>query len=314
MIATIARAHRFGLRRIAARLLLDHALQHARHERHAGRLDRLQVAGREEPRRAGVAASQRGIGEHSASGAMRGTPRASRSAARGRGARGARCTSARATTGRRPRRRRCRTSTGPPAAGSNMRPTSSARSRSTGRLAAGVRCSCIAVILLQARPCAAIAASGGRTYHRARIRVRRTRAKRRRILSPMTTPFELAARELADRRRTGRLGPGLAADGAARRHRRRARAAAARRRAHRRRHRRLEMPRCRRRGRLIVAPLFASTLRRASPAALRVRGTMATIEPEVAFVLARDLPPRASALRGGRESAMRSAKRASCWS
>src|SRR4030095_6645917 len=33
-------AHRFGLRRIAARLLLDHPLQHARHERDAGGLDR----------------------------------------------------------------------------------------------------------------------------------------------------------------------------------------------------------------------------------------------------------------------------------
>ncbi len=44
------RAHRLGLRRIAARLLLDHALQHARHERDAARLDRLQVARREEPR------------------------------------------------------------------------------------------------------------------------------------------------------------------------------------------------------------------------------------------------------------------------
>jgi len=107
----------------------------------------------------------------------------------------------------------------------------------------------------------------------------------------MTTPFELAARELADRRRAGRLGPGLDAAGrpadiagALALQRRVAelfgdaiggwKAA-------------MPVP-----GRLIVAPLFASTLRRASPAAMRVRRTMATIEPEVAFVLARDLPPR----------------------
>ena len=42
--------HTLGLRRIAARLLLDDALEHARNERHAGGLDRLQVAGRHEPR------------------------------------------------------------------------------------------------------------------------------------------------------------------------------------------------------------------------------------------------------------------------
>jgi 2-keto-4-pentenoate hydratase len=107
----------------------------------------------------------------------------------------------------------------------------------------------------------------------------------------MTTPFEIAARELADRRRAGRLGPGLAADG------RPADIAGAL--ALQRRVAELlgdpiggwkaAMPAP---GRLIVAPLFAPTLRRSSPTAVRVRGTMATIEPEVAFVLARDLPPR----------------------
>ena len=41
-------AHRLRRRRVAARLLLDHALEHARGEGHAGGLDRLQVAGREQ--------------------------------------------------------------------------------------------------------------------------------------------------------------------------------------------------------------------------------------------------------------------------
>ena len=40
---------------ISARLLLDDALEHARHERHAGRLQRLQVARRQQPRLRGVA-------------------------------------------------------------------------------------------------------------------------------------------------------------------------------------------------------------------------------------------------------------------
>ena len=48
--AEVLLAHALGLRRIAARLLLDHAFEHARHERHARGLDRLQVDGREEPR------------------------------------------------------------------------------------------------------------------------------------------------------------------------------------------------------------------------------------------------------------------------
>ena len=48
-------AHGLGLRRVAARLLLDDALEHARHEGHAGGLDRCEVAGREKPGRARVA-------------------------------------------------------------------------------------------------------------------------------------------------------------------------------------------------------------------------------------------------------------------
>ena len=48
-------ADRFRLGRITARLLLDHPFQHARHEGHAAGLDRLQIAGCEEPRAAAVA-------------------------------------------------------------------------------------------------------------------------------------------------------------------------------------------------------------------------------------------------------------------
>jgi 2-keto-4-pentenoate hydratase len=47
-------------------------------------------------------------------------------------------------------------------------------------------------------------------------------------------------------------------------------------------------------GRMIVAPLFAAAIRTTSPCALRVRGNTAPIEPEIAFVLGRDLPPRAT--------------------
>jgi 2-keto-4-pentenoate hydratase len=107
----------------------------------------------------------------------------------------------------------------------------------------------------------------------------------------MTSAFELAARELADRRRSGRLGPGLAADGrpadiadALTMQRRVAvllgDAVAGW---------KCAMPAA---GRTIVAPLFAPTIRRSSPTPLRVRGAVASIEPEIAFVLARDLPPR----------------------
>ena len=46
--------------------------------------------------------------------------------------------------------------------------------------------------------------------------------------------------------------------------------------------------------RTIVAPLFASTIRRTSPCDIHVRGDTASIEPEIAFVLSRDLPARAA--------------------
>ena len=59
MTPAILRRTRVGLRRIAARLLLDDALEHARDERHAGGLDRLQVARRQQPGLRGVAASPR---------------------------------------------------------------------------------------------------------------------------------------------------------------------------------------------------------------------------------------------------------------
>ena len=45
----------FGLGRVAARLLLDDALEQAGDEGHAARFHRLQIAGREQPRRAPVA-------------------------------------------------------------------------------------------------------------------------------------------------------------------------------------------------------------------------------------------------------------------
>jgi 2-keto-4-pentenoate hydratase len=43
---------------------------------------------------------------------------------------------------------------------------------------------------------------------------------------------------------------------------------------------------------LVVAPIFASNLYRTSPCAMPVNAGIAAIEPEVAFVLGRDLPPR----------------------
>jgi 2-keto-4-pentenoate hydratase len=136
------------------------------------------------------------------------------------------------------------------------------------------------------------AASPARTYDRARIAARAARTSIADSI-PMTTALERAARELADRRRSGRRGPRLPAearpadvDGA------------------------LALQYCvsaeigdRIDGwkcalpsgdRTIVAPLFASTVWRASPCAMRVRGDTAPIEPEIAFVLAQDLPSRAA--------------------
>jgi len=105
----------------------------------------------------------------------------------------------------------------------------------------------------------------------------------------MTTPFERGARELADRRRNGRRGARLPADA------RPADIAAA-----------LELQRrvtallgdvvagwkCAlpTAERTIVAPLFAPTVQRASPCTVAARGGSTLIEPEIAFVLARDLP------------------------
>jgi hypothetical protein len=51
--------HGIGARRVTACLLLDHALQHARDERHAGGLDRLQVARCEQARHGAVAVAVR---------------------------------------------------------------------------------------------------------------------------------------------------------------------------------------------------------------------------------------------------------------
>jgi 2-keto-4-pentenoate hydratase len=104
---------------------------------------------------------------------------------------------------------------------------------------------------------------------------------------------EMAAHDLASRRRVGRLGPALASaarpvDAEA--------AFALQRRV-------VELlgdpiggwkcalPTAER---MIVAPLFAASIRTTSPCALRVRGDTAPIEPEIAFVLGGDLPPRAT--------------------
>jgi hypothetical protein len=46
---------------------------------------------------------------------------------------------------------------------------------------------------------------------------------------------------------------------------------------------------------LNIAPIFASTVFRNSPCAIVATGTLARIEPEVAFVMAHDLPKRAEA-------------------
>ena len=56
-------AHGFGAAGVATGLLLDHALQHAGHKRHACRFDRLQVAGRREPRLVGLALGFIAVGQ-----------------------------------------------------------------------------------------------------------------------------------------------------------------------------------------------------------------------------------------------------------
>jgi len=104
---------------------------------------------------------------------------------------------------------------------------------------------------------------------------------------------ESAARDLAERRRTGRLGPALAVD---ERPANVDEAIA------------LQRELVRLSGdtiggwkcalptpaRTIVGPLLSATIRSASPYPVHLRGTMASIEPEIAFVMARDLPPRAT--------------------
>ena len=109
----------------------------------------------------------------------------------------------------------------------------------------------------------------------------------------MTTALDHAARELADRRRTGRRGPRLPADAipadvtAALALQRRVAALLGD---------AIGGWKCAlpAGGRTIVAPLFAKTIVRTSPCVVRVRGDRASIEAEIAFVLARDLPPRAA--------------------
>lgn len=44
---------------------------------------------------------------------------------------------------------------------------------------------------------------------------------------------------------------------------------------------------------IIAAPIFAPTIHHASPCAMQITGALARVEPEIAFVIARDLPPRA---------------------
>jgi 2-keto-4-pentenoate hydratase len=107
----------------------------------------------------------------------------------------------------------------------------------------------------------------------------------------MTTALENAARDLAARRRAGLTGAGLSAQA---RPADVASALALQARVAREFGDRIEGWKCAlpTGERTIVAPLFASTIHRASPCALVVRGDMASIEPEIAFVLARDLPPR----------------------
>ena len=64
MTATIACRDAFAPGRVAARLLFDHPFEHAGDERDAGRLDRLQVAGREQPRQRRRAGVLGGIRKH----------------------------------------------------------------------------------------------------------------------------------------------------------------------------------------------------------------------------------------------------------
>ncbi len=49
---------------------------------------------------------------------------------------------------------------------------------------------------------------------------------------------------------------------------------------------------------IIAAPIFTPTIQHRSPCTLRVTGAVARIEPEIAYVLARDLPARAQPYSG----------------
>ncbi len=107
----------------------------------------------------------------------------------------------------------------------------------------------------------------------------------------MRTPVELAARDLAERRRAGRRGPRIPEDA---RPVDVATALALQDRVAAELGDRVDGWKCAlpTAERTIVAPLFASTLRRSSPCPVETRGDTLPIEPEIAFVLARDLPPR----------------------
>jgi len=63
-LAADARADLVRLAPVAARLLLHHALEQAAHERHACRLDRLEVARREKVRKLWPHTVVRAVGEH----------------------------------------------------------------------------------------------------------------------------------------------------------------------------------------------------------------------------------------------------------
>ena len=131
-------AHGFRPRRIAARLFLDHPFERARDERDAARLDRLQVARRQQPRRLVGALTGRRIGEQ-----RRERPDAGQRVGRANAPAGSASSSRWLTVGASGDRShtsspRTTTGTGPPMAGSHARPMSSARARSRGRHVAGV--------------------------------------------------------------------------------------------------------------------------------------------------------------------------------
>ena len=121
-------SHALGQRGVAPRPLLDDALEEARDERHAARLDRVQVARREEPRLRRIAPPLDAIGDDVRDRARETAPSASRRARpRGRRCSGAGSPSGRTASDRRPRRRARPRRMGPCSAGTHARPTSKAR-------------------------------------------------------------------------------------------------------------------------------------------------------------------------------------------